>query len=65
MNDRLTKKQEEQMLNDLFIMQGITIALQQYLKSIGKLEEANEYVKEFMKGLKTKNLVAELKKVKK
>lgn len=46
--DRLTKKQEDQLLDDLSAMIGVVIAQQEYLKSIGKLEESKVFVQKYL-----------------
>lgn len=46
--DRLTKKEEEQVLDDLSSMIAVVIAQQEYLKSIGKLEESKVFVQKYL-----------------
>ena len=46
--DRLTKKEEDQLLDDLSSMIGLVIAQQEYLKSIGKFEESKVFVQKFL-----------------
>lgn len=63
--DRLTRKEENQLLDDLSMMTAVVVAQQQYLASIGKLEEAKKYVQKFIADLQNKDLVKELEKAKK
>lgn len=60
--DRLTKKEEDQMLDDLSSMIAVVIAQQEYLKSIGKFEESKVFVQKYLADLKEK---AEKRKTKK
>lgn len=46
--DRLTKKQEDQLLDDFSSMVAVVIAQQEYLKSIGKLEESKVFVQKYL-----------------
>ena len=46
--DRLTKKQEHQLLDDFSSMVAVVIAQQEYLKSIGKLEESKVFVQKYL-----------------
>lgn len=61
--DRLTKKEEDQLLDDLSMMTAVVVAQQQYLASIGKLEESKKYVQKFIADLQNKDLIKEIKKV--
>lgn len=46
--DRLTKKEEEQVLYDLSSMIAVVLAQEEYLKSIGKLEESKIFVRKYL-----------------
>lgn len=45
----LTLKEQESLLQDLENMIGVVIAQQEYLTSIGKLEECKKFTQEFLK----------------
>lgn len=61
--NRLTKKEEDQLLDDLSSMIGLVIAQQEYLKSIGKLEESKVFVQKFIADLQNEVSKKEKKKV--
>jgi len=63
--DRLTRKEEDQLIDDLSMMTAVVIAQQQYLASIGKLEESKKYVQKFIADLQNKDLKKELEKAEK
>ena len=52
--DRLTKKQEEQLLDDFSLMVAIVMAQQEFLKEIGKFEESRIYVQAYINDLQKK-----------
>lgn len=49
MKDNLTLEQQDVLLDDLESLLAIIMAQQEYLKSIGKLEECKEFTREFLK----------------
>ena len=46
--DRLTNKEVNQLLDDFSSMVAVVIAQQEYLKSIGKLEESKAFVQKYL-----------------
>lgn len=56
MNQKLlTEKEQEDLINDLTMLEAVLIAQQQYLLSIGKLEECKKFVQKFLKDLQENN----------
>ena len=49
--DSLTEKEQEQLLNDLFMMEAVVVGYRAYCKKIGKEKESKDFVREFMDGI--------------
>ena len=62
-DDRLTKQQEEQLLQDTTDMIVLVLAHREYVKSIGKEEECKKFVQKFVDEARDKALEDIKKKV--
>ena len=52
--DSLTEKEQEQLLNDLFMMEAVVVGYREYCKKIGKEKESIDFVRKFMDGISIK-----------
>lgn len=61
-DDQLTVKEQNQMLEDLFMMEAIVVAFQNYVRSIGKEKESKRYIQKFVNELTNETFMNEMKK---
>ena len=62
MDELLTLGEQNQLLEDLLSMEALVVGHQEYLKSIGKLEEGKMFVRKFMSNLQNDDLLKYFKK---
>lgn len=59
--ERLTNKEETELLNDLMMCEVLVMGFQEYLKSIGKFDEGQQFVREFMATFSNKDFKEKVK----